>query len=94
MTSDIRICRVERTPAPPVEGRQAEAVVDMGTCTEETPRMGSGEHNAAASAAGYLYQVRWALLNLLREGKIRPDQVISLEVLDDVAWEDAAGGGD
>lgn len=75
-----------------MEGRQAEAVVDMGTCTEETPRMGSGEHNAAASAAGYLYQVRWALLNLLREGKIRPDQVISLEVLDDVAWEDAAGG--
>lgn len=53
--------------------------------------MGSGEHNAAASAAGYLYQVRWALLNLLREGKTRPDQVISLEMLDDVGWADAAG---
>lgn len=53
--------------------------------------MTSGEHNAAASAAGYLYQVRWALLNLLREGKTRPDQVISLEMLDDVGWEDAAG---
>lgn len=53
--------------------------------------MASGDHNAAASAAGYLYQVRWALLNLLREGRTRPDQVISLEMLDDVAWEDATG---
>lgn len=53
--------------------------------------MASGEHNAAASAAGYLYQVRWALLNLLREGKTRPDQVLSLEMLDDVGWEDASG---
>ena len=53
--------------------------------------MVSEEHNAAASAAGYLYQVRWALLNLLREGKARPDQSISLELLDDVGWEDAAG---
>lgn len=53
--------------------------------------MASGEHNAAAPAAGYLYQVRWALLNLLREGKTRPDQVISLEMLDDVGWEDAVG---
>jgi hypothetical protein len=53
--------------------------------------MTSGEHNAAAAAAGYLYQVRWALLNLLREGKTRPDQVLSLEMLDDVGWEDAGG---
>lgn len=53
--------------------------------------MASGVHNAAASAAGYLYQVRWALLSLLREGKTRPDQVISLEMLDDVGWEDASG---
>lgn len=53
--------------------------------------MAIGEHQAAASAAGYLYQVRWALLSLLREGKTRPDQVISLEMLDDVGWEDAAG---
>lgn len=53
--------------------------------------MASGVHNAAASAAGYLYQVRWALVNLLREGRTRPDQVISLEMHDDVAWEDADG---
>lgn len=53
--------------------------------------MASGVHSAAASAAGYLYQVRWALVNLLREGRTRPDQVISLEMHDDVAWEDVAG---
>lgn len=53
--------------------------------------MGSGEHSAAASAAGYLYQVRWGLLNMLREGRTRPDQVISIEMHDDVAWEDAKG---
>lgn len=53
--------------------------------------MASGVHSAAASAAGYLYQVRWALLNLLREGRTRPEQVISLEMHDDVAWEDEQG---
>lgn len=53
--------------------------------------MASGDHNAAASAAGYLYQVRWALLNLLREGRTRPDQVLSLEMHDDVGWEDDTG---
>lgn len=53
--------------------------------------MASGEHSAAASAAGYLYQVRWALLNLLREGRTRPDQALSLEMLDDVGWEDEHG---
>jgi hypothetical protein len=77
--------RVHRKAGPlvPVDGRQAGTVVDMGRCRKETPGMASGEHNAAASAAGYLYQVRWALLNLVREGKTRPDQVISLEMLDD-----------
>jgi hypothetical protein len=63
----------------------------MGLLRKETPRMSSGVHNAAASAAGYLYQVRWALLNLLREGRTRPDQVISLEMHDDVSWETEGG---
>lgn len=53
--------------------------------------MASGVHSAAASAAGYLYQVRWTLLNLLREGRTRPEQVISLEMHDDVSWEDEHG---
>lgn len=53
--------------------------------------MASGIHSAGASAAGYLHQVRWALLNLLREGRTRPEQVISLEMHDDVSWEDEYG---
>lgn len=57
----------------------------------ETSDMTSGVHSAAASATGYLYQVHWALLNLLREGRTRPDQAISLEMHDDVSWEDEHG---
>jgi hypothetical protein len=52
--------------------------------------MSLGQHSAAASAAGYLYQIQWALLNLLREAPTRPDQAISLEMHDDVSW--SAGG--
>lgn len=53
--------------------------------------MAMGDHSAAASAAGYLYQVRWALLNLLREAPSRPDQVVRLEMHDDVSWEGLDG---
>lgn len=53
--------------------------------------MASGEHSAAASAAGYLYQIRWALLDLLRKASTRPDQVLSLEMHDDMSWEDLDG---
>lgn len=47
--------------------------------------MNSG-HNAAGSASGYLYQTNWALLELLRRAPSRPDQAITLEMHDDVAW--------
>ena len=53
--------------------------------------MTTGAHSAAASAAGYQHQTRWALVNLLREGRHRPDLVLSLEMHDDVAWSDADG---
>ena len=43
-------------------------------------------HSAAASAAGYLYQTNWALVDLLRKDQHRPDQAIILEMHDDVAW--------
>lgn len=43
-------------------------------------------HSAAASAAGYLYQTNWALVDLLRKGHTRPDQAMTLELHDDVAW--------
>jgi C-terminal domain 7 of the ABC-three component (ABC-3C) systems/Cap4, dsDNA endonuclease domain len=44
-------------------------------------------HSGAASAVGYLYQSRWALLELLRVGKDRPERRISVELFDDVAWD-------
>src|SRR5215208_345108 len=48
-------------------------------------------HSAAASAAGYLYQTNWALVDLLRKGQHRPDQAITLEMHDDVAWTTLSG---
>ena len=44
-------------------------------------------HDASASALGYLYQVDWALLEILRSGPDRPDQALMLEKLDDVSWQ-------
>jgi hypothetical protein len=52
------------------------------------------EHSAAASAAGYLYQTHWALVDLLRRGHARPDQALTLELHDDVAWTDVDDTGD
>jgi hypothetical protein len=51
--------------------------------------MPSSNHGAAASALGYQYQTDWCLLELLRRGTTRPDASISLEMHDDVAWEQA-----
>ncbi|RKR76297.1 ABC-three component system protein [Frondihabitans australicus] len=48
----------------------------------------SNSHDASASAVGYLHQVAWGLLELLRFGKDRPDQGILLEKWDDVSWDD------
>ena len=45
------------------------------------------DHGAAPSAIGYLYQTDWALLELLQAGRVRPDESITLELHDDVAWE-------
>ncbi|MFJ4105700.1 ABC-three component system protein [Amycolatopsis japonica] len=47
-------------------------------------------HNASASAGGYLYQTDWALVDLLRKGHTRPDQAITLELHDDVAWNEVS----
>jgi hypothetical protein len=51
--------------------------------------MPAGQHNASASAVGYLYQVNWCLVELLEGAPGRPDQAISLETHDDVAWEES-----
>lgn len=50
--------------------------------------MSASSHDAASSALGYLYQSQWPLLELLRNSLDRPDQSITLELFDDVAWED------
>ncbi|HZP28804.1 MAG TPA: hypothetical protein VFC99_07620, partial [Acidimicrobiia bacterium] len=49
--------------------------------------MTSQNHGAADSALGYLYQTRWALFELLRRDTDVPDAAISLELHDDVAWD-------
>jgi hypothetical protein len=49
--------------------------------------MASASHNAAPSAIGYQHQTWWALVELLRSDVGRPDAAITLELHDDVAWE-------
>ena len=55
----------------------------------EAPAGSAGEHGAAASALGYQFQVNWGLIELLRRGATRPDQALTLELHDDVAWDHA-----
>lgn len=43
--------------------------------------------SADASALGYLFQIRAALLLFLRQGKEHPDLAISIEKFDDIAFE-------
>ncbi|TQK49821.1 uncharacterized protein DUF4297 [Streptomyces sp. SLBN-118] len=49
--------------------------------------MAQASHSAAPSAIGYQHQTWWALVELLRSGASRPDAAITLELHDDVAWE-------
>lgn len=44
-------------------------------------------HSAAASVLGYLHQTRWGLLELLRARTTNPDRSLTLEMHDDIAWE-------
>lgn len=48
----------------------------------------AGQHGAAGSALGYLFQVQWALLALLRRVRQAPDAAMSFEVLDDIQFDD------
>jgi hypothetical protein len=45
-------------------------------------------HDAASSALGYLYQSQWPLVELLLRGADQPDTAITIELYDDVAWEE------
>ena len=48
----------------------------------------SASHSASASLTGYLFQARYALLRGLEEGRRHPGHALSVEKLDDVAFED------
>jgi C-terminal domain 7 of the ABC-three component (ABC-3C) systems len=47
-----------------------------------------GSHEASSSALGYLYQSEWPLVELLRRGGAEPDAAVTVELYDDVAWEE------
>lgn len=59
----------------------------------ETAAMGTGDgyQDASASATGYLYQINWALADLLQRGQARPDQALCIEGADDVVWSQVEG---
>jgi hypothetical protein len=44
-------------------------------------------HGAAGSALGYIFQTKYALLELLRADATAPGAGLSLELFDDVAWD-------
>ncbi len=46
-----------------------------------------GQYSAASSALGYLYQVRYALLESLRRLRKGQEFIVSIETLDDVVFE-------
>lgn len=48
--------------------------------------LATGEHDAAASTLGYLYQTQRALVDLVRRSRDEPDCLLALELLDDVVW--------
>lgn len=44
-------------------------------------------HSAARSALGYLFQSQWPLVELVRRASERPDLELTIEMYDDVSWE-------
>lgn len=55
---------------------------------------GGSSHSASASALGYLHQTRWGLLELLRSRSDDPTRSLTMEMYDDVAWEEAGAPTD
>lgn len=49
--------------------------------------MAAPSHGASHSALGYLYQSQWPLLQLLQRSGGQPDMSLTLELHDDVSWE-------
>jgi hypothetical protein len=49
--------------------------------------MSTSSHDASHSALGYLYQSQWPLLQLLQRTSEQPDISLTLELHDDVSWQ-------
>ncbi|MET8601876.1 Helicase associated domain protein [Streptomyces althioticus] len=80
---------IEPTTATPSDVRSISVASWTGQYrNRETVAMASSAHEASASALGYIFQAQLALLELLRGQEDRPDGAISLELHDDVAWEE------
>lgn len=80
----------EPTPSPPDSTDHAAELASAAgaAAAPETGQGGQvGAHSAAASVLGYLHQTRWGLLELLRYRSSRPDASLTLEMYDDIAWE-------
>lgn len=65
--------------------RASSGSCPAGSVGDET--MSSHTHDAAHSAIGYLYQSQWPLLELIRRTADQPDVALTLELHDDVVWE-------
>jgi len=59
--------------------------------TAAVPAVGTDAHSAATSILGYAFQLKSGLLELLRATATRPDMLLSIEMHDDIAWEDSTG---
>ena len=58
------------------------------TLDSETPAQRRSDHSAREAALGYLYQAKLALLMLVQGSAVRLDAAISVELFDDVAWDE------
>lgn len=80
----------ETTPSPldPTDAAAGPpSAADKDAAPEPSPGGQGAAHSAAASVLGYLHQTRWGLLELLRQRSTRPDASLTLEMYDDIAWE-------
>lgn len=53
--------------------------------------MNIGSFSASESVLGYVYQFRWALLLAIERMRENPDHAVSIELIDDVAFESEDG---
>lgn len=81
------------TPAHPVDIASAASAPTTPALpgSSVAPAVGADAHSAAASILGYAFQVKSGLLELLDAMTSQPDLLLTLEMHDDIAWEDSSG---